>query len=109
MAWDRLYSSNRWRKFSRLFLDINPVCVRCQREGQTQISEITHHLVEYRPGDSDLRFWEGPFEAVCRNHHLQAHGRAAMRPYSTAIGADGFPIDESHPFSVASRKQEQRR
>ena len=108
MTWDRLYSSARWRRFTRLYLRMHPTCVRCNREGQTFESTIVHHLEEYRPGDSDLKFWVGPFEAVCKKHHLQIHGWPAMRPYDRTIALDGFPVDEEqHPFWKASRRQEE--
>ena len=109
MTWDRLYSSARWRKLTRAFLRMHPVCDLCTQEGQTYEATIVHHLVEYRPGDPDAAFWLGPFQAVCKKHHLQIHGWPAMREYDTAIGLDGLPLDRrNHPFWEADRKQQER-
>ena len=108
MSWDRLYSSGRWRKLTRLYLRMHPTCVRCTQEGQTYEATIVHHLVEYRPGVPDAAFWLGPFQATCKKHHLQIHGWPAMREYKTDIALDGFPADKSnHPFWKASRRQEE--
>ena len=108
MSWDRLYSSARWRKFTRLYLRMNPVCVRCTQEGQTFEATIVHHVEERRPGDPDSIFWQGPFEATCKKHHLQIHGWPAMRDYRPDIGLDGYPLDHNSPFWQADRKQQER-
>lgn len=107
MPWDRLYSSARWRRFTRLYLRMHPACVRCTQEGETYEATIVHHVVEFRLGDSDLKFWVGPFEATCKKHHLQIHGWPAMRDYQTDIGLDGYPLDPNNPFWKASRRQEE--
>ena len=105
MTWDRLYSSARWRKLTRAFLRMHPVCDLCTQEGQTYEATIVHHLVECRPGDPDAAFWLGPFQAVCKKHHLQIHGWPAMREYDTAIGLDGLPLDRrNHPL-LGSRSE----
>jgi 5-methylcytosine-specific restriction protein A len=106
-SWARLYGTERWRKRSRWNLRLNPMCAQCEKEGRTQEANLSHHINEYRPGDSDLQFWFGPLESLCYACHLKVHGKPAMLPYRKDIGVDGFPLDPLHPLWVEDRRQQQ--
>ena len=36
-------------------------------------------------------------QSLCKLHHESAKKREEARGYSTAIGADGWPVDPRHP------------
>jgi len=107
MPWpQRLYGSSRWRKRSDFHLHNFPTCAACERQGIIIEATVSHHINEHRDGDNELLFWFGPLESLCANCHLKVHGRPAMRGYSKAIGADGYPIDTiNHPFWKQDRKK----
>jgi hypothetical protein len=88
---------------------MNPMCVACEREGRTNEANLSHHVNEYRAGDSDSQFFFGPLESLCFDCHLKVHGKPAMLPYRKDIGLDGYPVDqEHHPFWTADRRQQER-
>jgi 5-methylcytosine-specific restriction enzyme A len=106
MTWTKLYARSRWRRRSRFHRRQNPLCARCLAEGRVREAALAHHVEEFREGMTEMHFWLGELESMCQDHHLQVHGRPAMRAYSTAIGLDGYPLDvENHPFWQASRQE----
>lgn len=81
-----LYDLRRWRRRSRLQLKMHPVCLHCERKGETTIAVLAHHNP---PHGGDLyKLMNGPLESLCFEHHLIIHGRGAPRK---AIGVDGWP------------------
>jgi 5-methylcytosine-specific restriction protein A len=46
----------RWQKESRLFLQLNPLCVECERQGRVTEATCVDHVVPHR-GDQ-ARFWD---------------------------------------------------
>ena len=77
-AWDRerrrdpkvraLYNSARWRHARRQFLEANPLCVACQRHGETRAAEVVDHIVPHA-GD-ETRFWDSAgWQALCARCH----------------------------------------
>lgn len=62
-----LYNSKRWKAMRRRVLMDTPWCADCLREGKRVVATDVHHV---RPhlGDA-IRFWDGPFEALCHAHH----------------------------------------
>jgi 5-methylcytosine-specific restriction endonuclease McrA len=105
--WTRLYGTRRWERRSKWNLKNNPLCAECKRRGLVQEATLSHHLVEYVEGMSEVHFFLGDLESLCLKCHLAKHGRT-MRTYKTAIGIDGYPIDEQNPFWIESKKQEKR-
>lgn len=64
----RLYG-RRWQAFRRKFLAENPWCVECQRAGVSAPATDVDHLIDHK-GDP-VKFWAGPFQALCKSHHSQ--------------------------------------
>ena len=60
---------------------------------------ITSRRIE---GDDELSgpFWDPDnWQALCKSHHDGAKQSEDRRGYSTAVGADGWPLDPRHPVN----------
>jgi hypothetical protein len=98
-GWSHLYSTRKWAKRSRFQRRLQPLCECCKAAGRVKEAHLAHHVHEYRPGNTDLDFWFGPLESLCRDCHEIKHGRAlSPRQFEPDIGVDGLPLDPSHPF-----------
>ena len=67
----KLYD-DRWRKASKRFLTVNPLCVKCKEEGKEEgkvrRATVTDHVVPHK-GDP-LLFWdESNWQALCKSCH----------------------------------------
>lgn len=66
----------RWQKARAYFLQANPLCVECEREGRCEPATEVDHIVPHR-GDTRL-FWDAAnWQGLCKRHHSQktASGR----------------------------------
>lgn len=93
----RVYSTSRWRKLRVRFLQANPLCERCSAEGRTTAATVVHHRKKHE-GNEALAFEWGNLAASCKSHHDKTEGQVERRGYHDGIGADGIPLDSSHPF-----------
>lgn len=53
---ERLYNDRKWKKASREFLAMNPLCVLCEKAGKVVPAAHTDHVRPHR-GDVQL-FWD---------------------------------------------------
>jgi len=53
-AGERGYN-HRWRKFRKVFLSRNPLCVLCQQRGEIVAGKVVDHIIPHK-GDTKL-FW----------------------------------------------------
>ena len=114
-TWRKLYSSARWRRLRAAHLAKEPVCRMCLAAGRVndgttdalgrpQTKKHTRSLVvdHIEPHKGDLvKFWTGPFQTLCHDHHVKQKQIEEQRGYSTVIGEDGFPVDPNHPGNRA--------
>ena len=68
---DVKYTSQRWRKTSKVFLSRNPICERCGAP-----SEIAHHIIRKRDDGADDF---DNLEALCRKCHEAEHHASGER------------------------------
>lgn len=67
-----IYQSARWHRFSKNYIKANPLCNTCLKEGKTESSEVTDHIVPLviwipQGGDPyDLTNLQ-PLSKVCHN------------------------------------------
>lgn len=60
--------SKVWDRYSRMFLAMHPLCVRCEAEGRVTASQVTDHIEPHR-GDP-VRFWASSnHAALCKACH----------------------------------------
>ncbi|MGE5390886.1 MAG: HNH endonuclease [Deltaproteobacteria bacterium] len=66
-ARERGYDS-RWRRASKLFLEFNPLCRQCQKEGELTVAEVVDHIIPHR-GDQTLFWDESNWQPLCKKCH----------------------------------------
>lgn len=91
-AYRRLYGTVRWKRVREQQLTEQPLCERCIRTETVEPATVVHHKDGGHKGDL-TKFWEGPFESLCKPHHdsdgaLEDRGKVA-----TTYGVDGYPIE----------------
>lgn len=58
----------KWRRARQRFLNCNPLCVECQRHGETVAAKVVDHIKPHR-GDVRL-FWDvGNWQSLCKTCH----------------------------------------
>lgn len=64
---------SRWRKARKLFLERNPLCVECRKEGRLTPATVVDHVIPHR-GDQKLFWDEGNWQPLCKEHHDRKTG-----------------------------------
>ena len=58
----------KWRKSRKIFLQQNPLCVECLKEGVITEATVVDHIIPHK-GDKRL-FWDRRnWQALCKKHH----------------------------------------
>lgn len=74
LAGAALYSTERWRRESRRFLERNPVCVDCGELGAVEPATDVDHIRPHR-GDRGLFFDRSNWQALCHRCHSRKTAR----------------------------------
>ncbi len=70
-SYQRGYSTSRWRKFRSWYLNLYPLCVKCEEEGRVNPATNVDHI-DPVDGPNDPRFFdEAEVQALCHRHHSQ--------------------------------------
>ena len=78
-----------------MFLLTNSRCKFCLSMGRIVAATVVDHIVPHK-GDL-LLFWDSSnWQALCAPCHSSIKQREEIRGYSSAIGVDGWPLDERH-------------
>lgn len=100
-----LYKSPRWQGIRRETLARDSSCVTCLAERQER--RPSTHCDHVNPHRNDVRlFFKGPFQGLCDPCHNSKKQREELEGFSRAVGLDGWPIDDRHPFNAATEKPE---
>lgn len=91
-----LYNTARWHRTRKYQLDQRPLCERCKAKGYVVQANVCHHVDKDSKLDPE-RFFNGPFESLCSHCHDSDAQQVERIGFSTAVGTDGWPIDERHP------------
>ena len=92
----KLYKLKRWRDLRASVLGATPLCTRCRALGRTSLATVVHHRLPHK--GSEALFWAREnLEAVCKPCHDGPIQESEAKGFTTEIGADGLPIDPSHP------------
>ena len=97
----KLYNTARWHRTRTYQLRHQPLCERCKAKGYVVQANVCHHVDK----DSKLSpstFFLGPFQSLCSHCHDSDAQQEEKIGFSTAVGTDGWPIDERHPSNRAS-------
>lgn len=92
----RWYCTAGWRKRRAHQLKIEPLCRMCTKEGKIEPAKIVDHVE--RHNGNYTKFVMGKLQSLCSDHHDKTKQQIEVRGFSNEIGADGFPVDERHPF-----------
>jgi len=88
----------RWQQLRKRFLRDHPLCVKCLAQGRIGYASIVDHIQAHR-GDDELFWDEDNWQALCKQHHDGAKQSEDKRGFSSAVGADGWPLDPRHPVN----------
>jgi len=81
----------RWRKARRLYLTINPLCVFCQRDGQTTAASVVDHIKPHK-GDAHLFWNESNWQGLCQPHHDSTKQRMERSEKNLGCDVNGNPL-----------------
>lgn len=94
---ERGYGS-KWQRERLIFLDANPLCERCEREGRAEPATVVNHRIPHR-GDQKL-FWDRKnWEPTCARHHDSDIKREERSGIVKGSDAKGRPTDPAHPWN----------
>jgi 5-methylcytosine-specific restriction protein A len=95
---DRMYDNTRWRKASRHFLAMHPLCSLCARMGRDTAASIVDHIIPHQ-NNIELFWDQDNWQSVCASCHSGIKRTQEHYGYSQAAGIDGQPIDRNHPWN----------
>ena len=95
----RLYDRRRWRRRSRAFLALNPMCRMCEEIGKVTLATVVDHIRPHR-GDESLFFDESNWQGLCPSCHSGA--KREIERSGTLRGCDihGVPLDPGHHWNT---------
>src|SRR5262245_60026419 len=88
------YKSTAWARIRELQLLAHPLCERCLAKRKAMAASVVHHKEPHR--GNVVRFFNGPFESLCKRCHDSDAQSEERIGYSKQIGADGWPVDNKH-------------
>ena len=59
-----------WNKARKMFLNENPLCIECMREGVTRAGTEVDHIIPHH-GNYELFWDQSNWESLCNHHHSQ--------------------------------------
>ena len=65
--------NSEWRKARDDFLQRNPLCVECMRNGEVRPATVVDHIIPHR-GDRRLFWDETNWQPLCAAHHNEKTG-----------------------------------
>ena len=65
-----------WRKVSKQYLAIHPLCEDCEAKGRISAADLVHHVKPIRDGGARLNY--SNLRALCKPCHEEAHKRLRM-------------------------------
>lgn len=95
------YSTAQWRRLRALKLSTSPLCEPCSMRGDLVPGHHVDHVVSIASGGDPFPPLDG-LMSMCPRCHSEKTA-AVDRPGGKGVrfkgvGADGFPVDPSHPF-----------
>jgi 5-methylcytosine-specific restriction protein A len=93
----KLYDTRRWRRKAKTQLTLHPLCAYCLQQGLVVPADCADHIVPHK-GDAFLFFY-GQLQSLCHACHSGSKQSEEHHGFGKAIGVDGYPVDERHPFN----------
>jgi 5-methylcytosine-specific restriction endonuclease McrA len=75
-----VYNTKRWRDLRLWFLQNNPLCERCKKDGKLNSAIDVHHIIPISTVDTitekqELGFDINNLEGLCKEHHKEEHAK----------------------------------
>ena len=67
------YNSKRWRSLRNYFIQMNPLCVQCERDGTVTAAQVVDHIKPITMGGSPVDIKN--LQSLCTHHHAKKSGR----------------------------------
>jgi 5-methylcytosine-specific restriction enzyme A len=93
----------RWAKYSREYLKLNPLCVRCAHFGKATKSEVVDHIIPHR-GNYELFWNKENHQPLCKQHHDSYKQRLEKSGTVAGCNSKGIPIDPNHHWNKSKEK-----
>ena len=77
------YNSKRWRSLRNYFIQKNPVCSACKREGKVVGAQVVDHIKPITQGGSPVD--QKNLQSLCNHHHAQKSGRESAEKRKNII------------------------
>lgn len=58
----------RWQRNRKMFLNANPLCAECFKDGEIRKAEVVDHIISHH-GDQDLFNDMDNWQSLCKHHH----------------------------------------
>lgn len=91
-AYRRLYKTAKWQRIREAQLSMQPLCERCLRLEVIEEATVVHHSDGGHRGD-EVRFWNGPFESLCKACHDHFGALEDRGVKVVQFGNDGWPVE----------------
>jgi 5-methylcytosine-specific restriction protein A len=65
----QFYSTPRWKAFRRVFLQLFPLCVECEREGRLTLATDVDHIRPRKDLPYDDWYAIEACQGLCKSHH----------------------------------------
>ncbi|WP_082482252.1 HNH endonuclease [Flavobacterium sp. Leaf359] len=63
----RFYNSRTWRNLRKRFLDANPLCAECERNGEVRQATVADHIIPISRGGAELD--DKNLQPLCKRCH----------------------------------------
>ena len=91
------YNTARWRKLRQDHLSAFPLCWYCDQMGMITTADTVDHIQPHK-GDFDLTWQWSNLRSCCKRCHDSAAALKDNLGYVPGVDADGYPIDDDHPW-----------
>jgi len=85
------FYNERWRRFRKIFLSENPLCVYCKAQGITEAATVVDHIKPHR-GNYDLFWLVGNHQALCKQCHDGMKQKIDNGKNVKMFTTEGYPI-----------------
>jgi 5-methylcytosine-specific restriction endonuclease McrA len=100
--WRALYKTARWQALRLAQLKQQPLCQRCAADRKVSAATVVHHKDKH--DGNEIKFFDpSNLASSCKPCHDAVEQQIEVRGYSTAIGVDGWPVDDRHPGNQTAR------
>ncbi len=96
--WRKWYKLKIWKDLRKQQLDKQPFCERHLKKGAYIVANVVNHKT---PHKGDWKLFNDPanLESTCKHCHDTTIQYEEIHGFSKEIGADGWPVDDKHPFN----------